>query len=334
MHNGYPLNRPSISPVESHGRLNGFPSKVGVIIIDAQTRVLGINPVAGHLLGVDVCEYVERPLAVLMSYVCHQPSGVKRAMVTVRRSLQAGQLCSFELEQANQQFAAFLKVQVSPIYSQAAGNGHAVLTLENIAANNDIELRGYPQESANLYAKLFKLTARLEEEKEEYRLRSIRDGLTGLYNYSYFQELLDYEVERAERYGKVMSIMMMDIDDFKTYNDDYGHPAGDRALAGIAAILRNASRRIDQIARYGGEEFAAIFPETGIGDARVAAERIRHAVERDSRRNHEIYRPITLSIGIAAFPKDANNAYELLLRADARLYEAKAAGKNRVCISN
>jgi diguanylate cyclase (GGDEF)-like protein len=332
MHNGTAVNRAATSLVESDGLQDGFPSKVGVIIVDAQTRILGINPAAGDLLGVDVHEYVDRPLAVLMSYVCQEPSGVKRTLVIIRRALHAGHIWSFELEQANQLHAAFLKVQVSPIYSQAAGNAGAVLTLENITAHKQVGLGRGPQEDARLYAKLFELTAKLEEEKEEYRLRSIHDGLTGLYNYSFFQELLALEVQRAQRYGKFLSVMMMDVDDFRLYNDNYGHPAGDRALAAVAAILRHNSRRIDQMARYSGEEFAAILPETNIEGAYVAGERIRQAVERNSRRSHEIHRPITVSIGIAEYPDDANNPYELLLQAEERLYEAKMSGKNRVCI--
>lgn len=157
------------------------------------------------------------------------------------------------------------------------------------------------------------------------------DGLTGLWNHRRMHELLREEMRRATRYHRVLSVLMMDVDSFKTFNDTYGHPAGDQLLRTIASILRANVRNVDYVGRYGGEEFLVILPETSKDDACRMAERIRSAVEelavmqiqgRDIRR--------TVSVGVASYPEDALNPGELVQQADDALYRAKRAGKNCV----
>jgi diguanylate cyclase (GGDEF)-like protein len=165
------------------------------------------------------------------------------------------------------------------------------------------------------------------------REQSIRDGLTGAYNHRHFQETLQREVGRAERQGRALSVLLLDIDDFKAVNDRYGHPVGDAILERIVAEIRSEVRGdMDLVARYGGEEFAVILPETPIAVAAEVAERIRRRID------ERLFRPpetddvirITVSIGLAAYPDDASNKKELIERADAALYRAKRAGKNTV----
>jgi len=158
------------------------------------------------------------------------------------------------------------------------------------------------------------------------------DGLTGLYNFRHFQEKLRAEVARAGRYGKPLSLIMFDIDDFKAFNDAHGHPCGDQALMIVTDILREALRECDLLFRYGGEEFMAILPETGLHAALTAAERAREAIAGQSadRLGPIGLGVLTASVGVASFPRDARGPDELLRVVDGLLYQSKRGGKNRV----
>ncbi|WP_298035889.1 sensor domain-containing diguanylate cyclase [uncultured Desulfuromonas sp.] len=158
------------------------------------------------------------------------------------------------------------------------------------------------------------------------------DGLTGLFNHRHFQEKLRVETARAARYGKPLSLVMFDIDDFKAFNDAHGHPSGDKALMIVAEILRDALRECDLLFRYGGEEFMAILPETSLHEALVAAERGRSALAEMSaeRLAGMDFEGLTASVGVASFPRDARGPEELLRVVDGLLYRSKRGGKNRV----
>ncbi len=157
------------------------------------------------------------------------------------------------------------------------------------------------------------------------------DGLTGLWNQRKMREVLRDEMSRATRYYRPVAILMMDVDNFKSYNDTYGHPMGDLLLKRFAGILRSGIRSQDRVGRFGGEEFLAILPETGLEEAALLAERIRARAEAESYvviNGERAYR--TVSIGIAAYPAHSADAVALLAAADEALYRAKRAGKNRV----
>jgi diguanylate cyclase (GGDEF)-like protein len=159
------------------------------------------------------------------------------------------------------------------------------------------------------------------------------DAMTGLDNFRQFERLLRDETDRAQRYGRPMSLLMLDIDHFKAFNDTMGHQAGDALLAQLGAVLRNALRSVDRPARYGGEEFAVILPETGSDEASLIAERVRHAVAeaaffltgQDSPATH-----VTVSVGFATCFQDACSDVDLLRCADTALYAAKRSGRNAV----
>jgi diguanylate cyclase (GGDEF)-like protein len=161
---------------------------------------------------------------------------------------------------------------------------------------------------------------------------AIYDELTRLYNFRYFQDRLVSEVRRAMRYDAPLSLMMIDADDFKAFNDSRGHLAGNVALRRLASALRRTVREVDVVCRYGGEEFAVLLPSTPKLAALKVGEKLRQAVEkaRIGREGRPGSRPLTVSVGVASLPGDAATAEELVDRADRALYIAKSIGKNCV----
>lgn len=158
------------------------------------------------------------------------------------------------------------------------------------------------------------------------------DGLTEVFNHRYFQDRLAAEIERAGRYERTVSVIMFDLDDFKAFNDAWGHQEGDKLLRWFAAKCASHVRTIDVLARYGGEEFVVILPETDSEEALAVAERIRQATEQKSGAELGRNRTVTVSAGIASYPRHARSRHALILNADAALYFAKQEGKNRCCI--
>jgi len=158
------------------------------------------------------------------------------------------------------------------------------------------------------------------------------DGLTGLYNHRAFHEKLSEEIERAKRYNRVILLLMLDIDNFKSFNDLYGHQTGDRVLKTLAEIIRKNIRNVDFAARYGGEEFMVLLPETGCENAIGIAERIRKSVIEYPFASEDGQRVwITVSIGTVCFPVDGTVKENLLRKVDQALYYAKEKGRNIVC---
>jgi diguanylate cyclase (GGDEF)-like protein len=162
--------------------------------------------------------------------------------------------------------------------------------------------------------------------------QAVTDELTGLSNNRRFRELISKEAVRAERFGHELSLIILDIDDFKQINDSYGHLQGDEVLRMVGRVLHLESRGVDEPARYGGEEFAVALPETGLDGALELAERIRARIESEhvSRGDGASAVRVTASIGAASMRDSADGAESLIAAADGALYEAKRAGKNRV----
>lgn len=176
------------------------------------------------------------------------------------------------------------------------------------------------------------LNPRLIEEKSYAKviMETTHDNLTALFNRHYFDEVLEQSVFSAKRYNTEISLLFLDIDNFKDINDGYGHKFGDVILQRVSQVIHDQKRESDIAARYGGEEFVLLMPHTNSFDALILAERIRKDVEKinvtiDNRLAH-----ITISGGIASFPQNAKNSSELLHRADSALYLAKGAGKNTI----
>ncbi len=192
-----------------------------------------------------------------------------------------------------------------------AYDGEAVRQLEVVAM----------QAAESIYrARLFEQTERL----------ATTDGLTGLTNHRTFQVRLDEHLAQSQRYGKKLSLILCDIDHFKSVNDTYGHPVGDVVLKGVARTLLKEARATDVVARYGGEEFAVVMPETDAAGALVIAERIRERVKALSFDAGQGKLKVTISLGVATVPDDAARKPELVERADGCLYHAKRHGPGSV----
>ncbi len=172
-------------------------------------------------------------------------------------------------------------------------------------------------------SQLFELTAE----------RAHTDYLTSLWNHGYFQFLLQAGIERARATKSKLSLITVDIDNFKVYNDTLGHQAGDKILKDLARMLRNQSRKMDHVCRYGGEEFTIILPQTDQKEAYLIAERLRVDIQKYPFLNEEIFpnKTLTVSLGIATFPENGQLPAELITASDKSLYQAKNQGKNITC---
>lgn len=185
----------------------------------------------------------------------------------------------------------------------------------------------------NLLAHDFSMVFKLMLLYDEVKVLSITDGLTTLNNKQYFIDFLEKEFERAKRFNNELSLIVMDIDHFKSVNDTYGHLQGDSVLKEIGSIIKENIRKVDFPARYGGEEFVVLAINTGIHDTKMLAEKIRNAIECYSFKAEKQPLKLTASFGVSSVGNDTNNKLDIIKKADDALYQAKNGGRNRVCVS-
>ena len=239
---------------------------------------------------------------------------------------------------------------------QMAGGPYVYIILLTARSSREDRLRGLqagaddllskPLDRAELFARLQvarriigmeeqlrSRSAELERMHDELERRNVllaeiasTDGLTGLKNHRFFQESLESQFQQSKRRGLPFSVVMLDVDQFKSYNDRFGHPAGDEVLREVAQLLRASVREQDVVARYGGEEFSILLPGAGMEASRDLGERVRRTIEGHSWE----HRPITISLGIATMDNGFSRAANLLDLADRALYRSKSGGRNRV----
>jgi len=162
--------------------------------------------------------------------------------------------------------------------------------------------------------------------KKYYQDISILDGLTSVYNHRHFHEILEWQINHIKRAPQAFSLFIIDIDNFKEYNDTHGHVEGDKILHNVAQLFVTLTRDTDTVFRYGGEEFTIIMPQTSNQQAQLIGQRLVDGIRRQS--------SITVSIGLSTFPDDTQVKEELVARADKALYRAKRMGKDRMCAYN
>jgi len=210
------------------------------------------------------------------------------------------------------------------IISMSRFSGEKSLTTVLMAGSDDYIHK--PFDAAELMSRV-RINARSFQLRKRLEYLAVTDGLTGLFNHRHSFERLEKEIHRSKRYSHPLSVIMMDIDDFKRVNDEYGHRAGDRVLQAMGQKIQSLIRASDIAGRYGGEEFMIVLPETVLENAVQAGEKIRMAIS--GKQLGGVSKPITVSIGVTQY-KEGESAEALVNRADALLYRAKMNGKNRV----
>ncbi|HEY0075010.1 MAG TPA: diguanylate cyclase [Abditibacteriaceae bacterium] len=214
-----------------------------------------------------------------------------------------------------------LIAEMHAVPSEWEGEKVALVTLRDITARKGYERRIQEQQDA-----LQQANQQLHEANRRLQELATLDGLTGIFNHRAAKERLATEWTRARRYDAPLSVLMLDVDKFKQYNDSFGHPAGDEILKGVAALLRDKARETDIVARYGGEEFIVILPNTGEEASTTFAERLRVAIEETP----WPLRVVTASFGAATMSESVETSDDLVSIADQALYYSKEHGRNRV----
>lgn len=215
------------------------------------------------------------------------------------------------------------------LWLQPAGEADISLAVEALHAGAFLAINTY---AGLVFERLRQQRRETKELREQLAERAVTDPLTGLPNRRYLDEYLEAELARIRRYGGQCALTLIDVDNFKNYNDTLGHLAGDDVLRSLADVLQHHLRVSDVAARYGGEEFAVMMVNIDRGQAVEAAERLRNVIEDHTFAREEIQPSgnLTVSLGVAACPEDGDMAEELMREADQALYRAKREGKNRV----
>jgi two-component system, cell cycle response regulator len=325
----------------AHANDQGGEASAGPVPPASSHSLDQVGPVPCRILVVDDEEAVRRAVVDILrhdSYDVYEASDGATALECLER--QSFELVLTDIVMPGMDGLTFVKTATQRGYRAAYivmtaydSVDTAVEAMKSGAA--DYLPKPFPLELLRLVVRRTLHAQRLAERARQadlYEKLSQTDGLTELNNYRFFQQRLSIELNRAQRFNRPLSLIMLDLDHFKTYNDVYGHPAGDQVLRRLARLLRHSSRSYDLVARYGGDEFVIILPETSKKMATEVAERIRRAVEKAGIEGHQQAPSgyFTASLGIASFPEDATEKGDLIHKADLALYQAKTCGRNSV----
>ena len=300
----------------------------GVYGIDLQGNATFANPAAAALLGYMADEMLGRNMHQLLHHTRVDGSPYPASECPIYHAMRAGEIfrCSEEIFWRKDGTSFVVEYAAMPILIDAMTVG-MVVSFQDITERRQMETQIERQ-----LLQMNEYSAELEFQKSELQAANLRlerlattDGLTGLNNHRHFQTRFAETFQLASRYGKPLSILLLDVDKFKQFNDTFGHPAGDQTLKIVANALTLAARTTDFVARYGGEEFAIVLPETDAQGAIEAAERFRAAVEAQE----WPLRPVTVSIGVATWNLATEMPAALIQQADEALYASKRDGRNR-----
>ncbi len=298
-------------PIAREALIETLPD--GVLVLDTHRRVVDINPSARRLLGVEartilgkLDEQVFADWPDMAARLGETASGAGESLLRERGGRR-------------------LEVRVSPMIDRRGRTTGRLIVLRDITVRAQAE-EALRDANTRLHAQL----AQIETLQADLRDQAIRDPTTGLFNRRFLDDTLERELARAARDGEPLSVIMLDLDHFKDLNDTHGHKAGDTALAAVGALLRGLSRLGDFACRYGGEEFVVIMPDTPLAAALLRAEEWRVALQETAVTFQNQALHMTLSGGVAVFPRHGDTPDALLRAADRALYAAKAAGRNRV----
>jgi diguanylate cyclase (GGDEF)-like protein/PAS domain S-box-containing protein len=283
---------------------------VGVIVIDAKNRIVDINPSAKQFLQVGDSIVGQESQKALARFdpILHSQTD-ERFNKEIKVELPTGQ-------------PRYIDFHIIPLKNREGQFNGSILTLNDVTQSKKANERLQVQ-----LAEIESLHAQLHEQ-------AIRDALTGLFNRGYLNDMLERETHRAQRHQHPLSLLMIEIDSFKRFNDNFGHEAGDVTLQQVAQLIRANTRTDDIACRFGGDEFTLIMPETTLESAVQCAERLREsAAILPLHYDGKLLGNLTLSIGVAVFPKHGETGALALRAADEAMYQAKQAGKNRVIVA-
>jgi diguanylate cyclase (GGDEF)-like protein len=288
----------------------------GIMVVDSQFRILDWNPALLQLvpkLPIQVggsANHIFRILGVQNSPFINQKDPV-----------------NLEVE-INDPEHRIIDIIVSPLIRNKNSNGWLVIFDDE--TERRLATRGLEKANQTLLQKLDEI----EKLQIQLKEQAIRDPLTGLFNRRFFDEYFRNELVRSNRANTPLSLMMVDIDHFKSVNDRFGHEVGDRVLQLLGDILKTMFRKSDVSCRFGGEEFLVLLPGLEMDQALNRAEALREKIEQSSREADFLYAQVTISIGISNYPLHGDNIRDLFRSADKALYQAKDEGRNRVCCYN
>ncbi len=285
----------------------------GVLVLDVDGRIADINPATERLLGIDASHIGQSAEAPLSPWPL---------LVEGCRKEEASR---FEIELSDAPLRV-VDAQVTPVFDKEQVRSGLIVVLRDVTVRTHA-LRDLQKAHDQLQDQIEEIR-RLQETVRE---QAIHDALTGLFNRRYLKETLPRELATARRHGRPLSVILLDVDRFKTINDTFGHPAGDRTLQQLAALLDNTTREGDIACRYGGDEFVLVLPDTPLASAVQKAEAIRSECRARCRDVRAIDEPhTTLSLGVASYPDHGHEGSQILVAADRALYHAKEQGRDQV----